>query len=741
MIRHRAGTKIASKITSGIAAIFAALLFLGGLSAARAAVFLVKSNLDDGSVGTLRWAILQNNTNPSPNNVIDVQPGSAQGEFVIILPLITGPVVIKANNQQVAVVLDGSNFINGTLVESCPASTGTPPFGPGEPGPILVPGTTKSFGPNVRSVYGPAFGVVDSGDVDISGFEIHDFCIGILSLRSHDNHFHHNHIYYTSGAAGILITGDAGNTAGSSTAGLSTGNVSEYNIIHDTGDGQECTRGTTNGIYQYNLQYERRNYISYEGITGGTRPGDNPYSQGIECAGTNDANLTMQGNNFSGYSDGFMHNSASNVLDVGNTIVGTTYGITDSSTGVVVKDNNITGNRMGVGPADGSIITITNNRIYDNGQTLVSLPTSAGGTTNPNSPAVLGIDIGTNGVTPNNSLGLQNFPVLSSSSVWNANNTFVLQGTLFQPSAQNATFTIEFFAGHDANPTGYGEGDVSLGTLAVTTDGTGNAPFTFSGSGAPFGSSAYFTATATNATGQTSEFSEAILLSRLAPMPISGCGTYSGSGNLTVQNQQHCVLAGAYISGNVSVTGGSLTATDGTIIGGNLQSDGASLDIRSTTVRGNLQVQNVSPGGGPAGLKVCGTTVQGNVKVQGGAAPIEIGSMVEGEVEILNGEAPIAVQCASNNVGGNLQVQSNTGSVAISLNEIGGNLQVSGTDTGWVQVVGNAVGGNSAADDNTGNLLIMANSAKGNLECQNNGVVAGSGNSAGGAKQGQCSLR
>jgi len=137
---------------------------------------------------------------------------------------------------------------------------------------------------------------------------------------------------------------------------------------------------------------------------------------------------------------------------------------------------------------------------------------------------LLGIDVGVNGVSPND-LAVscadgfpdctppQNFPVLSSGSTWNS--TVNLVGTL--ASRPNVSFTIEFLANHSLNLAGFGEGELYIGSVTVTTDSTGNASFTFSAPADPLGdgsTSAYFTATATNASGQTSEFSSALSLTR-----------------------------------------------------------------------------------------------------------------------------------------------------------------------------------------------------------------------------------
>ena len=219
-------------------------------------------------------------------------------------------------------------------------------------------------------------------------------------------------------------------------------------------------------------------------------------------------------------------NAANDLLIMGNTITSGTYGITASGTGVVVVANVITGNRMGVGPSLTSHVAITQNQIYNNGQPILSLAGSAGGTTNPASPARLGIDVGVNGVTPNDLGGscadtfpdcdtVQNFPVLSPGSSWSSNQ-IVLQGTL--ASRPSAIFGVEFYANHGVNVAGFAEGERYLASLTVASDPTGNAAFAFTvPTGDPLqdgSAQAVFTATATNASGATSEFSAGLPLSK-----------------------------------------------------------------------------------------------------------------------------------------------------------------------------------------------------------------------------------
>ena len=133
--------------------------------------------------------------------------------------------------------------------------------------------------------------------------------------------------------------------------------------------------------------------------------------------------------------------------------------------------------------------------------------------------ARLGIDLGADGVTPND-LGdgdtgpnnLQNFPVLTSAI--STGGTTTVQGTLnSRPGTtpgSGGVYRIEFFASGVADPSGFGQGQFFLGFINVTTDASGNASFSFN---TPTPASGQFiTATATSidsdqGSNNTSEFS------------------------------------------------------------------------------------------------------------------------------------------------------------------------------------------------------------------------------------------
>ena len=129
--------------------------------------------------------------------------------------------------------------------------------------------------------------------------------------------------------------------------------------------------------------------------------------------------------------------------------------------------------------------------------------------------SALGIDLAPTGVTPND-LGdadtgpnaLQNFPVLSFAEPTSGGSNTTIAGQL--NGAANQTFRIEFFSNTSADPTGNGEGQTYLGFQDVTTDGTGNANIQFT---TPTAVTGFITATAIDATGDTSEFSAAVQVS------------------------------------------------------------------------------------------------------------------------------------------------------------------------------------------------------------------------------------
>ncbi len=169
-----------------------------------------------------------------------------------------------------------------------------------------------------------------------------------------------------------------------------------------------------------------------------------------------------------------------------------TIGGTDSGQGNVIAFNGGAGVAL---PANLSIGlgAVLSNAIFSNGG--------------------LGIDLGEDGVTPNDPCDvdtgagndLQNFPGITA--VEGSASAITIRGQL--NSTPSTAYLLQFFASAAADPSGFGEGANLLGSTTVTTDGTCNASFAVT---LPVAVAAgqFVTATATDPLMRTSEFSNAL---------------------------------------------------------------------------------------------------------------------------------------------------------------------------------------------------------------------------------------
>ncbi len=123
----------------------------------------------------------------------------------------------------------------------------------------------------------------------------------------------------------------------------------------------------------------------------------------------------------------------------------------------------------------------------------------------------LGIDLGEDGVTPDDlrdfDLGpndRQNFPVITSALVSGGGTT--IRGVVL--GRPNATYAIDLFSSRLCDPSGFGEGETYLGSLSVVTGPNIFGIMSFMMSvPVPIPVGQVVTATATDAQGNTSEFS------------------------------------------------------------------------------------------------------------------------------------------------------------------------------------------------------------------------------------------
>jgi hypothetical protein len=127
----------------------------------------------------------------------------------------------------------------------------------------------------------------------------------------------------------------------------------------------------------------------------------------------------------------------------------------------------------------------------------------------------LGIDL------LNGANNLPNYPIITNAFAY-ATST-VVSGTL--NSLANSTFLIDVYRNAVNNP---GAGRFYVGTVSATTDGSGNAAFALTNNAANYAGQ-YFTATATSAVGDTSEFSADLLATNM-PLPSAQfTGPYQSS--------------------------------------------------------------------------------------------------------------------------------------------------------------------------------------------------------------------
>ena len=112
----------------------------------------------------------------------------------------------------------------------------------------------------------------------------------------------------------------------------------------------------------------------------------------------------------------------------------------------------------------------------------------------------------------------QNYPVITNAFGY-AGRT-IIQGNF--NSLPNDTYYIDFYANPAEGPSGYGEGQVYIGTASVTTSGAGNAFFAYTNNSANYAGQ-YISATATAATGDSSQFAADVLATN-APAPSAQFG-------------------------------------------------------------------------------------------------------------------------------------------------------------------------------------------------------------------------
>ncbi len=471
--------------------------------------FLV-TNTNDAGPGSLRQAILENNLtfNGAPNT-LNFAITSAEPHVITpatVLPTITAAVIVNGysqagasantlatgNNAVLKIRIDGNAaFFNGLRV----AAAGTVVRGLSFTrfsNPML-----QLDAPGFASVEGCFFGL----DTD-----------GVTS--------------FSPASEGVNVNNSPGNAIGGSApaqrnvfGGLSTaialasnGAVSNTVTGNYIGTDRHGTGGSGN-LRGITINGGRTNSIG--GTTAALR---NVISSnrffGLQIIGTGSAGNRVVGNylGLNAAGTGPMGNGTHGIDISSSTAFGNVIG------GIAAGEANVIAHsgQNGLNVSSGTNNTLRGNSIYNSGY--------------------LGIDLGGFGLVTFNDAGdadtganqLQNFPVVTGGQGTLSGTT--IQGTL--NSKPSETFQLDFYSNPATEGDGYGEGRKYLGSGSTTTGADSNAVFSINVAGVMDGR--HVTATATDANGNTSEFSlSAPLAVTFAPTTFTVVNTNdAGPGSL-----------------------------------------------------------------------------------------------------------------------------------------------------------------------------------------------------------------
>jgi uncharacterized repeat protein (TIGR01451 family) len=352
----------------------------------------------------------------------------------------------------------------------------------------------------------------------------------------------------TAAGAGNVISGNNG--SGVQFFGVGTGNLIQGNLIGTSASGTQALGNLLNGVV----------ISDATGTTiGGSVATATNIISGNGTEGVRINNTTATGNAVKGNRIGTRGDGTAALPNAGDGVVVINSAANNTIGGVAGEGNLIAFNSgVGVRVDSGTGNAILTNAIYANQGLGIDL-TPAGVTAN---------DLGDGDNGANN---LQNFPVLQTAN--SVAGGSMVQGTL--NSTASATFTIQFFANDVVDASGNGEGQLFIGSTSVTTNASGNASFN-----APLTGSAttgqFISATATNAQGNTSEFSACIaygaadmsVTKTVAPSPALAGSTVTYT--ITVTNNGADTAQTITLTDNLpaAVAFASCTATGGGVCGG-----------------------------------------------------------------------------------------------------------------------------------------------------------------------------
>ena len=378
---------------------------------------------------------------------------------------------------------------------------------------ITIGGTTSGAGNIVSGCFGDGLPLTGSNLV-VQGNFIGTDLTGTIAIGNNQGvsiSGNNNLLGGTTVAARNVISGNRNRGVG--IGGNFSGTMVQGNYIGVDVNGTAALGNGNEGVLIFSSN-PHNNIVG--GITGvpGAPPGNvisNNATYGINLNGTTDN--VIQGNIIGADATGTMPmgNGLTGIILSTNPSSGNTVGGTVSGAGNIIAFNGTT---ICGGP-DHSGVTVSGETVIDNAVLGNSIFSNDG----------LGIDLnavnGPCGVTDNDNCdtetgpnNLQNYPVITSVTSGGGNTS--IQGSL--NSTANTTFRIEFFDNAQCHSSGFGQGETFIGSTDITTDGNCNAtidvifPVTV-------GSGHVITATATDPSNNTSEFSACTMAQGGTPTP------------------------------------------------------------------------------------------------------------------------------------------------------------------------------------------------------------------------------
>lgn len=509
------------------------------------------TNTNDTGAGSLRDAITLANSNAGADLItFNISPAGPQTITPLsALPTITDPLTIDGTTQP--------GFAGTPIIELNGSSTP-----PGTNGLLISAGSSTVRGLVINRFPGNSDAIefqINGSNVVEGNFLGTDLSGSVAQANGNGvfiNGVPNNTIGGTTLSARNLISGNSG--AGIRMLGVSsTGNVVQGNLIGTNAAGTADLGNGTNGV----------DVSQAVAIIGGTVAG----ARNI-ISGNNNGGIAFSATSGNLVQGNFIGTDVTGTVDLGNSFAGVlvtggsannTFGGTTAAARNIVSGNNTHGFQIRQVGTDGNLVqgnfigtqidgtsplgntgvgviveNLANNNsiggtasgagnvVAFNGDDGIGVSSGTGNAIRSNSifsNSGLGIDLGSNGVTLNDACdgdtganNLQNFPVILGSG--HTATTITIEGTL--NSALSTTFFLDFFANSSCDALGYGEGASYLGTATVMTNGNCGATFivTFN---AAVSTGQIITATATDPTGNTSEFSQCSTPTA-APASING---------------------------------------------------------------------------------------------------------------------------------------------------------------------------------------------------------------------------